>query len=84
MLAHFPRQQTVALPLAVDDIGKSDWFLSWECAAKWLNEHFDLAAARQPDVERHLVADPVRDQAWMVFFEDLFGVLDDVVFDASA
>src|SRR5579859_7676778 len=84
MFTHLPGQQPVALAFAIDDVRKRDWFLSREGLPEWLNEDLDLAAARQADIERHLVADAVRHQPGVVLFEDLLGVLDDIVFDAAA
>src|SRR6478672_8398498 len=49
----------------------------------WLDEHVDLAAARQPDAEGHLVGDPVRDQARLAAGENLLCGQDDVVLDAA-
>src|SRR5712692_6358674 len=49
-----------------------------------LDEHVDLAAARQADSQRHVVGDPVRDQARRPAGEDLLRGEVDVALDAAA
>ena len=51
--------------------------------AQRLDEHVDLAAARQSHAERHLVGDAVRDEAWLPAGEHLLRGQDDVALDAA-
>ena len=83
VLAEFPGQHAIALALAIDDVGKGDRLFGREGAPERLNEHLDLAAAGQTDVEGHLVADAVRNQTRVILVEDLLGMFDDVVLDAA-
>jgi hypothetical protein len=84
MLAELPGQQPVALAVAFHHVGKRHRFFGWKGFAERLDEDFDLAATCQTDVERHLVADAVRNQAGVIFVQHLLGVLDHVVLDAPA
>src|SRR5204862_904511 len=78
VLAELPRQQAVALVRSIDCISEGHRLLGRERTPEWLNKDFDLPAAGQAYIERHLIADAVRDQARMVFLEHLLGVFDDV------
>ena len=48
-----------------------------------LDEDVDLAAARKPDAERHLVGDPVGDETGNAGLHHLLRGKDDVALDAS-
>src|SRR5207253_1834483 len=49
-----------------------------------LDEHVDLAAARETDLERDLVGDPVREKPWASAREHLLRGAVHVVLDAAA